>query len=145
MELDLCGFSESQIAKELGVSQQTVSRYLNAERERVAQLRGASTLHTIHRSYAQWCNLLQYFWQLSKEAEKKVNLAEQRKIGEDICKVQLIMDERFLSTVDVKPQPELGKGVTYERIPISDQIINAAHERAISDEEPNRRVNPTDT
>src|SRR5208282_336436 len=95
LELDLRGFSESQIADKLDVAQQTVSHDLTFVREHEVQLRETSTLHTFQRSYAMWCNLLQYCWQMSEKTKK---ITEQRKIGEMICEVLHKMDERFLPT-----------------------------------------------
>ncbi len=91
LELDARGFSESQIAKELGVSQQSVSRYLKVRN--AAQLRDMKTLHTFDRAYRMWRNLLQNLWRLYEEAKE---IAERRKIAEQICEVQRIVDDRFL-------------------------------------------------
>jgi|SRR5208337_4716603 len=100
LELDLHGFSESQIAKKLDVSQQTVSRDISLVRERETRIRNVSTLHTYQRSYAMWRNLLGHCWRLLEETDK---VSERRNITQTICNVQRNIDERFLhipSTTD---------------------------------------------
>ena len=71
--------------------------------------------------------------------QKVVVLSLMRNISNDIDKLNGLMSTEFAKRF-MAMQVDPGKGICYERIPISDRIIQEAQRRADSDEEPERRV-----